>query len=237
MRRIALIAALPGELRPLVGGGKAESRGGARLWRRAAGSGCELVAACAGMGPAGAARAFAAAAQTGPFDLVASVGWAGSLRPDFAPGRVCRLAGVVEAATGERFPTDQGGPDGWAVTVAAVAGREEKRRLAAAFGADVVEMEAAEVARQARRAGVPFRCLKAVSDGWDEDLPDFGKFIDAGGRIRPGPFAAHVLARPWRWPALARLGRRSARAARALRLALPGFLLEGADPTHGPSAA
>ncbi|HEX3731238.1 MAG TPA: hypothetical protein VHV47_15610 [Opitutaceae bacterium] len=238
MRRIALIAALPGELRYLVGGWESESREGVRLWRFAAGGDLEIIAACAGMGAAAAARAFAAARRDGPLGLVVSAGWAGSLRPELKAGRVCRLAGVIDARTGERFPTDGGGPDGWAVTAAAAAGREEKWRLAAAFGATVVEMEAAEIARQARAAGVPFRCLKAVSDGWNEDLPDFGKFMDADGGLRWGGFAAEVLARPWRWPRLMRLGRNSGRAARNLTRELPDFMMKRLEErTDGPAGA
>jgi len=234
MRRIALIAALPGELRPLVGGWEAESRAGVRLWRFATGD-YEFVAACAGMGAAAAARAFASARREGAPDLVVSAGWAGALRPELKAGRVCRLAGVIDARTGERFPTDGGGSDGWAVTAAAAAGREEKKRLAAAFDAAVVEMEAAEVARQARSAGVPFRCLKAVSDGWDEDLPDFGKFLNPDGGVRWGGFAAQVLARPWRWPGLMRLGRHSRRAALNLMLELPAFMMKSVeDRPDGP---
>ncbi len=38
-------------------------------------------------------------------------------------------------------------------------------------------MEAAAVARLAGMRGIPFYCIKGVSDAFDEKLPDFNRFI------------------------------------------------------------
>jgi adenosylhomocysteine nucleosidase len=229
MTRTAIIAALPGELKPLVRGWTHTAGGDVELWRTQR-DGAEWIAACAGAGAEAALRAWAAVERTEPIDRVISTGWAGALGTECVAGGVYRVAGVVDARTGERFSA--GGCGGvWLVTSDRVAGREEKRRLAAAHGASLVDMEAAGVARIAAGRGIPFACLKGVSDGAGERLPDFGGFISAEGQFRLAAFLAHAAIRPWLWPALIRVGRASARSARRLRPALLGMLTEGAGPS------
>jgi len=211
--RVAIIAAMEGELSPLVRGWRRESRGGVDLWRLVHGDG-EWLAACAGIGVGAAGRAFAEAERAGPLGLAVSVGWAGALSEEFAVGRAYRVSGVIDARTGERFPAGPGAC--WLVTSPGVAGREEKRRLGAAHGAGLVDMEAAGVARLAAARGVPFRCIKGVSDGPSERLPDFDAFVSAEGGFLWARFAGFALLRPWLWPALARMGGASRRAAGAV---------------------
>lgn len=172
MTRVAIIAALPGELQPLVRGWAPERRGGVRLWRRRHAD-SEWVAACAGVGGGPAARALAEAARDGELQLILSVGWAGALRADLTAGRALEVAGVIDAQSGERFPTAAAAGDLWLATGLAVADHAAKRRLANLTGAALVDMEAAAVARWAAVRRIPFRCVKAVSDGLDDALPDF----------------------------------------------------------------
>ncbi|HLI77703.1 MAG TPA: hypothetical protein VKV02_12205, partial [Acidobacteriaceae bacterium] len=78
-RRIAIIAAMPSELKPLVRGWTRQSAPRyVSLWTRRDADGDELVAVCAGMGANAARRAFAAAESRGQLDLVVSVGLAGA---------------------------------------------------------------------------------------------------------------------------------------------------------------
>ena len=65
MRRIGIIAAMPGELKPLVQGWKqlCASHGEA-MWQGTMDDSC--IAVCAGMGETAAERACALAAQQGP---------------------------------------------------------------------------------------------------------------------------------------------------------------------------
>jgi adenosylhomocysteine nucleosidase len=85
---------------------------------------------------------------------------------------------------------------------------DEKRGLAVATGAGVVEMEAAGVAAEAVRAGLPFYCLRAVSDGLEEELPmDFNRYRDSKGRFSRLRIAAACALRPWAVPALLRFDR------------------------------
>ncbi|MGA2016495.1 MAG: nucleoside phosphorylase [Opitutaceae bacterium] len=233
MTRVAIIAAMEGELRPLVRGWQRESRNGVDLWRRRHGGG-EWIAACAGAGAQAAARAFAEAGRDGALDLAVSVGWAGALRAEFAAGRAYRVAGVIDAETGERFTVPDSPGGCWLVTSRGVAGRAQKRLLAEAYGAGLVDMEAAAVARLARERAVRFCCIKGVSDGAEEGLPDFNGFFSADGRFQWARFIPFAVARPWHWPALMRMGRDSREAARAVGESLLGFLdRKGADAGGG----
>jgi adenosylhomocysteine nucleosidase len=211
MTRTAIIAAFAGELKPLVRGWQRELRNGIETW---AWREQDLyVAACAGAGQAAATRAFAVLEERGPVDLVFSVGWAGALTSDLAPGTAHNVAGVIDARTGERFLCDAGAGEQWLVTSPIVAGEAEKRRLAAAYGAGLVDMEAAALARLAAMRGIPFYCVKGVSDGFLDRLPDFNRFLSPNGQFHLARFTLFALLRPWLWPSLVRMGENSKRAA------------------------
>jgi adenosylhomocysteine nucleosidase len=233
MTRIAIIAALPGELRPLVRGWRRESRGGVELrWCRRGES--EWIAAWAGTGAGAALRAWEQVERAGAIDAVISTGWAGALQPPWAVGCAYRVSGVIDARTGERFATapeavapeavapDRGLAAGslWLVTHDRVADGAEKVRLAAVHGAGLVDMEAAAIARIARSRGVPFHCVKGVSDGPADRLPDLNRFLSPAGQFQLARFIRFAAVRPGIWPALIRLGRSSRRAAEALAPAL-----------------
>jgi len=87
-------------------------------------------------------------------------------------------------------------------------------------------MEAAGVARAAGRRGIPFSCVKGVSDGADDRLPAFDGFLKPDGRFAWARFILFAALRPWRWPALARLGANSRQAARSIRDCLLDILDE-----------
>jgi adenosylhomocysteine nucleosidase len=223
MKKIAIIAAMPGELKPLVEGWKHEPHNGVDLWRnrpenREQGE-TEWIAACAGAGQACAARAFAEAVRGAKVDVVLSIGWAGALSAEFEPGKVYRTDGVIDVKTGERFEC-AGATNGedkiWLATAPRVADEAEKKRLRSTYSAALVDMEAAAVARLARMRGIPFHCLKGVSDGYKDHLPDFNKFIDKNGRFQLARFIGFTLLRPASWPALIRMGENSKKAAQQL---------------------
>jgi adenosylhomocysteine nucleosidase len=217
MTRIGIVAALPGELQPLTRGW--EQRDGALHGRMGQ---VEAVAACAGMGAAAAARACEIVLNAGKLDALASVGWAGSLSCGMKPPDACTVREVVEAASGERFATLT--PKGQRlVTVDHVAHPPEKRRLAESYQAVLVDMEAAAVGEAARARGLGFYCFKAVTDGPNDELPDFGRFTGADGKLRMTPFLVHAALRPGLWPALNRLGRNSRAAAVELSNFIDGF--------------
>lgn len=158
MTRIVIIAALAGELKPLVRGWSRERRAGVDLWRKRQGT-CEWVGACAGAGAGAAARAFSEVERDGKMDAVVSAGWAGALRENLTPGKAYRVTAVLDARTGERFRGLDARPPAsecLLVTHDRVADLSGKRRLAAAYGADLVDMEAAPIARLAASREFPF---------------------------------------------------------------------------------
>jgi adenosylhomocysteine nucleosidase len=266
LKRVAIIAAMPGELLHLARGWKHEKRERSiHLWRTTQGD-AEWIAACAGAGQEAASRALAEVEKDGPVTSVISTGWVGALSAEFIPGRVYGVAGVIDARTGERFETGEvvlanqglpqkagswrspakgrGGADGvkkvssspkaspsglvtepvtepvtkvWLVTNPRVASAEEKRRLATAYPAGLVDMEAAAVARLAAMRRIPFFCIKAVSDGHAAHLPDFNPFLTPDGQFQLVRFLFFALLRPWYWPALIRMSENSSKASQALR--------------------
>ena len=228
--RVAIIAALSGELKPLVRYEGWERMpvavgSGLSMWRKLRG-GDEWIAVCGGMGAAAARRAFAAAEFLGTLDLVLTVGWAGALTSESAPSRCFMVTEVIDAQTGERFPLGSAQPPVRLVTCVRVADGAEKRRLASTYGAVLVDMEAAAVARLSQMRGIPVRCFKAVSDGLQADLPDLNPFIDVAGRLRLTFFLAHLALRPRYWVGMLQLAGNSRRAALALAQAIETFLCD-----------
>jgi adenosylhomocysteine nucleosidase len=225
MTRTAIIAALPGELKPLVRGWPHGTRNGVHFWAQRD-SEAEWIAACAGAGQSAATRAFAAVEDGGPVDLLLSVGWAGALRADLVRGSAHNIRGIIDVRTGERFNCDAGAGDLWLATSPIVAGEREKQRLAAAYNAALVDMEAAAVARLAAMRGIPFYCFKGVSDGFSDKMPDFNRFIGPNGQFRTASLLLYALVRPWYWPGLVRMGENSRKASQSIAESLRDFLEE-----------
>jgi adenosylhomocysteine nucleosidase len=215
MTRVAIIAAMPGELKPLVRGWPHSARNGVQFWAQR-NEEEEWIAACAGAGLDAATRAFAAIEDGGPVDLMFSVGWAGALTPECKPGEAYNVAGAIDVRTGERFLCDAGAGEFWLATSPKVADEAEKRRLASTYKATLVDMEAVAIARLAAMRGIPFYCVKGVSDGFDEKLPDLNRFLAPDGRFQTVRFVLYALIRPWYWPALVQMGENSKKASQSI---------------------
>jgi adenosylhomocysteine nucleosidase len=71
---------------------------------------------------------------------------------------------------------------------------------------------------------IPFYCIKGVSDGLRDRLPDFNPFLTPEGRFRLLPFVFLSVIRPWYWPALLRMGENSKRASQSIVESLRDFL-------------
>jgi adenosylhomocysteine nucleosidase len=218
MKRIALIAALPSELKPLI-----------HHWTHHAHlstghiGNLEVVAACSGMGEKAVTRACERAISAGNVDTLISLGYAGSLSCGLRAPEAVPVREVIDGSTGERFVTDRlpnpikDQPKGQRlVTLDHVAGPEEKRKLAETHQAVLVDMEAATVARFARAKNLGFLCFKAITDGPNDELPDFNRFTTPEGRLRTSAFAAWALFHPQYWRVLGELEKNSRLAAREL---------------------
>jgi adenosylhomocysteine nucleosidase len=219
MTRVAIIAAFPAELKPLVHGWPHSIRNAINFWALR-NEEEEWIAACAGAGLNAATRAFSAIEDGGPIDLILSIGWAGALTAVCVPGRAYNAAGVIDARTGERFNCDAGAGPQWLVTSPKVANAAEKRRLAASYNAGLVDMEAAAIARLAAMRQIPFYCIKGISDGFADHLPDLTGFLSPTGQFRLARFILFAILRPWYWPALIRMGENSRKASHAIRESL-----------------
>jgi adenosylhomocysteine nucleosidase len=236
MRRVGIIAALPGELKPLVHGWQAMPLPGARkgeaAWLSRADD-VECIAVRAGIGSEAADRACDIATRDGaPLDALISVGWAGALSCGVHPGNAYAVNEVVDAQTEECFATRFPIPEGSGVplklvTTDHVIQYAEKRRLAGLHRAVLVDMEAATVARFALSRHIAFYCLKAISDEIADVLPDFGRYTGADGHLRVGALLGHVAVRPKYWPAMFRIGQNAKSGARAVAGALSPLIGNG----------
>jgi adenosylhomocysteine nucleosidase len=217
--RIAIIAALPIEMQPLVSrsGWRADNsrrKQGISLWESE-----RAVVCCGGMGAPRAALAFEAACDGRDITSIVSAGFAGALNPHVELFSIHRPALVISAQTGERYTCDGHG-HGTLVTTTAIASPAEKLRLSNTYSAQIVDMEAATVARLALARGIPFRSIKSVSDAYGFVFPDLDRFTTPQGTIHTGRFALHALLHPSLWSVTRELARNSKRAARALCAAL-----------------
>jgi adenosylhomocysteine nucleosidase len=235
---VAIIAALPREIAGLVRGRKNDAayrqRNIAVHW---IGRGDAVVVA-AGMGAQRATLAVQAALEEvremyslPPGDegvlpsLLISVGLAGACSSELRPGDVAFAREVVDTLTGERFATADSDAKYTLATASEIASAKEKQRLFASYGAAMVDMEAATVARLALAHGIPFRAIKAISDAHDFELAALSRFADRQGQFRTAAFALHTAVRPHAWGKTMQLGRDSKRALEALTARLRDELL------------
>jgi adenosylhomocysteine nucleosidase len=205
----AIIAALPREVAGLVKGVRPDP-----IARRAGIYTYVLprcIIVCAGMGATRATLAVEKALQLADISCFTSVGLAGACHSGIKIGSVVEVRTVIDALTGEH---SRAGDDakGTLVTTAAIASVKEKERLHQSYGADVVDMEGATVARLATIHGLRFRAFKAVSDGHDFELASMSRFASPHGHFRTGAFALHTALRPHHWRKTVQLGANSQRA-------------------------
>jgi adenosylhomocysteine nucleosidase len=225
MSKIAIIAAMEREVRPLIRSWKAMTNvrtleHGGRRYRLFENGDATLV--CGGIGAEGARRATEAVIREINPARVISVGFAGALDASLGVGHIFEPRTVINAADGVR--TECGAGDGILVSSAIVAGKEQKIRFGKAYGATAVDMEAAAVAQAAQARGVEFGALKVISDAADFRMPPLDRFVTADGRFQSVRFACHVALRPWLWGGTISLARNSAKASRALSEALTSYL-------------
>jgi adenosylhomocysteine nucleosidase len=221
--RIGIIAALFGELKPLVSDWSQQADG-AYLTQRGS---VAAIAVARGIGAVRAEQAVAIAETYGHLDALVSVGWAGGASCGVQPGTAYEIGEIIDSVSGERYATSAAASPIKLATLDHVAGRDEKRRFAESYGASLVDMEAAAVAQAARARGIPFYCWKAVTDIATEDLPDFNYFLDQEKQLRTRQVAAYALTHPRYVAPLLRMGRNSKSGADALAQALRRWMDEG----------
>ncbi len=181
----------------------------------------EALLAANGVGAARAAAAMEAALAVFQPEAVVSAGFCGALDPAFGIGDV--VVATEIHADGERFPAlpisaVRGFRSGPIVSLSHIARTSEQKAKLRAAGACAVEMEAAGVVLRARECGIPFYCIRAVTDLPCETLAnDFEACLRTDGHFDTMSLISKALRSPLvRFPELIRLRCRSARASRAL---------------------
>lgn len=182
----------------------------------------DMVVVCGGIGVEAARRAAEAVIELYHPTRLQSVGFAGALDEQLRVGDVFTPSTVIDARDGSHIQIEDGNEDGPAhvegllVTFMAVAGAEQKAKLAQAYTAQAVDMEAAAVAAAARAHGIRFSAIKVISDELNFEMPGMDRFIDSQGRFRTASFTAYAVLRPWLWTRVATLANNSRKAATIL---------------------
>jgi adenosylhomocysteine nucleosidase len=213
MFRVAIVAALEREVRPLIREWRlSEKEIDGRRFRFFEKD--EVVVVCGGIGVEAARRAAEAVIAIYAPATVYSAGFAGALDRALKVGEVVQPRRVIDAGDGSSVSLDRG--EGALVSFGSVASAAQKAKLRDSFGAQAVDMEAAAVARAAEARGVGFAAVKVISDEFDFSFPSMERFIDSKGQFLQARFAGFFAIRPWLWPQVARLARNSNRASLAL---------------------
>jgi len=213
--KVAIVAALEREVWPLVrrwASSEREHEG--RKFKFFENEHAVLV--CGGIGAEAARRATEAVITLYRPEMVQSVGFAGALDPEWKVGAILVPSVVIDAQDGSRVETGTG--CGALVSIAAIASIEQKRKLAKAYGAQAVDMEASAVARGAQVRGIGFSAVKVIYDEIDFELPSMKQLVGSDGQFKTGKFVAFVAIRPWLWPRVIRLRKNSADSAKSLCL-------------------
>lgn len=150
-----------------------------------------------------------AARSRGPVILA---GVAGALNPRIRPGTA--FIATHARVDGEFHPSPLASEDHPRIAITstpgAVATPAAKAALAAATGADLVDLESETFARGARNHALRWAIVRGVSDGPDDTLPlDIDHWTTPDGRTRTSLVFRSLALRPWSLPALWRLGTQS----------------------------
>jgi adenosylhomocysteine nucleosidase len=194
-------------------------------WARSAKlNGRQVFLAANGAGPNRAAEAVEVARfgmPNGGIEAIVSTGFCGALDPDLKVGDVFVATGIQIA--GELVPVRT--PQcrrahfaGTVVSIDRVAQTTEEKRDLCSFGARAVEMEAAGVLSRVREWGMPFYCIRSVTDLANESFHiDFNAARSPDGRFSTPRILAAAIASPITIaPELMELRRRCATAAQSL---------------------
>jgi adenosylhomocysteine nucleosidase len=211
--KVAIVAALEREVRPLIQRWQpVEREHDGRKYKFFENERAVIV--CGGMGAEAARRATEAIINLYAPVLVQSAGFAGALDPTLKVGTVLTPICVIDAKDGSRI---EAGVGYWVlVTVDHPVGIEQKAKLAEAYWAHAVDMEAAAVARAAQAHDITFVGLKVISDEANFEMPPVDRFVASDGQFRTWAFAAYTAVRPWLWPRVIQLARNSNTASVAL---------------------
>jgi adenosylhomocysteine nucleosidase len=169
---------------------------------------------------AGAGRAFAAVLVAPRPSAICNIGFCGALDASL---RIGDIVVATEVRNGDQsypahLPTANLPTTGAVASIDHVAQTAAEKSNLRATGASIVEMEAAGVARASEDLGLPFYCIRAVSDLATEDFAnDFNAALGPDGQFSVLRLVAGAMASPKkRFSELMRLKQRTALASQKL---------------------
>jgi adenosylhomocysteine nucleosidase len=178
----------------------------------------QLILAANGAGAQRAASAVEAALQEFPAEAIVSTGFCGALAPELQIADI--VVGSAISAGSRNFPALYPAcarlhQIGVVCSIDHVAQTAAEKRELRSGGGSVVEMEAAGVADRAAARGVPFYCVRVVTDLAGEDMAnDFNRALRPDGHFATMSILGDTLRNPLvRLPELLRLRNRCVRAA------------------------
>jgi purine-nucleoside phosphorylase len=192
---------------------------GRRFLLAANGAGPKLASRCVEVALRATSMAELSASK---LEAVVSTGLCGALEAAIHERDILVASKILATDDGKEFecrPVDCGAShtQGFIVSANHVAGNSAEKKKLAETGAIGVEMEAAGVAQRTAAAGLPFCCIKVVTDILDEEfVMDFNKMRTTDGRFSRGKIVSYALTHPGIMPRLFQLKRRSEDAADAL---------------------
>ena len=222
---VVVFAALGWERRAVTDSLRALEPVRSHAWSGRTAEGARCLVVQTGVGPERAGRAVAAAPDA---KLFLACGCGGGLAPWLRAGDI-----VVADAVYDNGQTAHAGTSGfgeWAarrglrvhrgsvLSSPSVLATAAAKAAAARDGAIIVDMESGPIAAAAAARSIPFAALRVVVDAADEAVPFAPDVFDEYGEMRPARIAMRLAARPWLWPLVARLARRSRIAERRLRV-------------------
>jgi adenosylhomocysteine nucleosidase len=245
--RLALLAALPLEVRPFLRASQARPlpEVGLPAWEFQAGEGRGCLA-LTGMGAEAAGQAALQVLDLWQPEIIVSLGFGGALLPGLAPGQVVLGASFAhyDPETGRLLKVEAPAPPrpllgltvslesaglttdiGCFISTPGIIHKERQGGPLRWLAQPVLDLETAAVAGVAGEAGIPFLALRVITDAAGEEIPDF---LREGWKPGYGPSLQKALGwlagDPRRLFAMLHLFRRSRLGARRLAAALEVIL-------------
>lgn len=192
--------------------------------------GRRIMLAANGAGPRLAAQAVevairavtAAELSSSRLEAVVSTGYCGALDPALRESQIVVATKLFDVSQNETVDcgsvlTERQCSYGVIASQDRIANDMVEKTELQVSGAIATDMEAAGVAVRAKRAELPFCCIKVVSDRADESFRiDLNKMRTTEGRIARGKIGLHAITHPALIPELVHLRRRTQDAAKAL---------------------
>jgi adenosylhomocysteine nucleosidase len=182
----------------------------------------QALLAANGAGAECAAAAVDAALEAFDAEAVVSAGFCGALDPGLAVADIVAATCILTFPALQRFAPAvvraSGVRSGTVCSMDHVAQTAAEKKALFSAGGIAVEMEAAGVARRAQEHGLPFYCIRTVTDLAGETMVnDFNAALRLDGHFDTIKLLGNLFGSPWgRLPELVRLRRRCALASRAL---------------------